>query len=151
MLHAATEAATWMQREVKSAVVIFGTEAQGWWGSLQGHLVINPHRIRAFRSFQSGQWAVCWETLTLCSTDLLTPFGTLEAGSYWLRQGWWNMVTAAFIFHRGSMETTNSSMQSSLLIQAAWQLKNLFSSFQSFTFHQMKPRGSANLSQWLPN
>lgn len=63
--------------------------------------------------------------LTSCSRGLITPFGTLKAGSYWLRQRWWSGVTAAFIFHMGSMETTRSNMQSSLLIQVAWQLKSL--------------------------
>lgn len=62
--------------------------------------------------------------LTSWSRDLITPFGTLKAGSYWLRQGWWSEVTAAFIFHTGSMETTCSNIQSSLLIQVAWQFKN---------------------------
>lgn len=61
--------------------------------------------------------------LTSCHRGLITPFGTLKAGDYWLRQGCWSEVTAAFIFQMGSMETTHSSMQSSLLIQVAWQLK----------------------------
>lgn len=62
--------------------------------------------------------------LTSCCRALITPFGTLKAGDYWLRQGCWSEVTAAFIFQMGSMETTHSSVQSSLLIQVAWQLKN---------------------------
>lgn len=109
---------------MKSAAAIPCTGGQSWWASFQGHLVINPHSIRAFRSFHSGQWAAWQETLTSRSRGLITPFGTLKAGSYWLRQGWWNEVAAAFIFHIRSMETTPSSMQSSLLIQVAWQLKS---------------------------